>query len=401
MKGNFAVGTCQPHLVNGAKLDIESESFNSEIAEQMLKGPEPWSKSVKPHPLTTPLSRFRGNVTTSATSGQPLANAIYQARCEITSESIRVPLGLTFSANGTVLVAHGMGGYKNRAPAVWYYFSEDTDALPDKHHVKTGLSNIAYWTTTDEERKLLFAADNDRIKSFAWAPLSPSGNNYRDGLPTHTMDSGHYSGPLAVLSGGRLVRAGKGSVAVWNLDTLPTHGVNGKTRIGKNISVENTWRDDPECIEISGGSLADTTIALEDNALTAGVWHHHPSMTGNMIITCDPRKSTRYSCVNVDLEHDGKTVVKYLGHGGGVNQISTSPGDPNVFLSASDDGFARLFDVRRALPVLTLKAGHPSGACNAVVMTHPDSIPSVYLFVFILRDRNPDVVNSRIHSIRC
>ena len=346
----------------------------------MLKGPEPWSKSVKPHLLTTRLSRFRSDVTMSATSDQPLANMIYQARCEITSESITAPIGLTISANGTVLVAHGMGGYKNRIPALWYYFSENTDALPAKHHVKIGLSDIAYWTTTDEERKLMFAADDDRIKSYAWGP--PSGNNYRGGLPTHTMDTGSYSGPLAVLSGGRLVRAGKGSVAVWNLDTLPTHGVKGKTRIGKKISVEDTWRDDPESIETSDGSPPDATITLEASDLSAAVWHPHPSIAGNMIIASDPRKSSCYSCVSVDLEHDGKTVVKYLGHGGGVNEISTSPGDPNIFVSASDDGFARLFDVRRPLPVLTLKAGHPSGACEAVVMTHPDSIPSAYLCYF-------------------
>ncbi len=68
--------------------------------------------------------------------------------------------------------------------------------------------------------------------------------------------------------------------------------------------------------------------------------------------------------------------MKYLGHGGGFNGISTSPGDPNMFASACDDGFARLFDVRHPLPVLTLQAGHPDGACEAVVMTHPDGIPS-------------------------
>jgi len=374
MKGKFEGGA--HHIYHIKKADLDIDPFNSEEARQMLKGPEPWFKSVKPHPLTTRLSRFRNDVTMSATSDQPHANIIYQARCEITSQSINAPIGLTISANGTVLVAHGMGGYKNRVPALWYYSLEDTDAFPDKRRVKVGLSDIAYWTTTDEERKLMFAADRDRIKSYAWGP---SENNKRGGMPIHTMDTGSCTGPLAVLSSGRLVRAGKGSVAVWNLDTLPTHGIKGKTPIGEGIDIENTWRDDPESIEVSDGSPASATITLKDSDLSAAVWHPHPSIASNMIIASDPRESSCYSCVSVDLEHDGKTVVKYLGHGGGVNGISTSPGDTNMFVSACDDGFARLFDVRHPLPVLTFKAGHPDGACEAAVMSHPDGIPSAYL----------------------
>jgi len=374
--------------INEADLDIVPKLGG------MLRAPEPWSKSMKPHPLTTRLTRFRGNVTTSATSDQPLANVIYQARCEITSNQIPSPIALTISANGTVLVANGMGGYKNRTPALWHHFLEDTDGLPDGHHVETGLSDIAYWIATDEERKLMFTADRDRIKSYAWG--SPSENDRHSAVPTHTMDTGSYTGPLAVLSGGRLVRAGKGSVAVWNLDTLPTHGAKGKTRIGKKFSVEDSWRDDAEFIEISGGNPADATIALENRNLSSVVWHPHPSVAGNMIIASEPRESSSYSCISIDLEHGGKTVVKYLGHGGGVNGIATSPGDPSLFVSASDDGFARLFDVRRPLPVLTLEAGHPSGGCPAVVMTYPDGIPSAYLYLTLVEGRRDDL-NSGIH----
>jgi len=56
---------------------------------------------------------------------------------------------------------------------------------------------------------------------------------------------------VAVLSGGRLARAGKCSVDVWNPDTSPTHGAKGKTHIGKKMSLEDTWRDDPEDIKRS------------------------------------------------------------------------------------------------------------------------------------------------------
>jgi hypothetical protein len=50
----------------------------------------------------------------------------------------------------------------------------------------------------------------------------------------------------------------------------------------------------------------------------------------------------------------------------------------NVFITACDDGYARLYDVRHPLPVLTLDSGGENEGCSGVVLVHPDGIPTAY-----------------------
>ena len=87
-------------------------------------------------------------------------------------------------------------------------------------------------------------------------------------------------------------------------------------------------------------------------------------------------ESGGYAFLSIDLEHGGKRAARYLGHGGEVDKIATSAGDPNVFVTAGSDGYARLFDVRHPLPVLTFNTGLQRDGCTDVVLVHPDGIPS-------------------------
>ena len=245
--------------------------------------------------------------------------------------------------------------------------------------MKPGLAHIVYWVATDEDRRLLFAADRDRIKSYAWGPVS--GPNYTRTLPTHTMNTKKYGGPLAVLPGGRLIRAGKGAVGVWNLDNVRTHGADGTKRIGKIYDSEDSWRDDPEEIEESSGCLPGSSVKLEDTKMYPGIWAKHPSKSGVMICAADPKETELYSTVAIDLEGGGKSVGKYTGHGGelsanGIVVSATPDGDRNVFVTACMDGLARLYDVRQPLPVLTMDSGGRREGCPAAVLIHPDGIPS-------------------------
>ena len=64
-------------------------------------------------------------------------------------------------------------------------------------------------------------------------------------------------------------------------------------------------------------------------------------------------------------------MARYIGHGGVMGDFSVSGGDSHVFLTGCSDGFARLFDVRRLLPVCASRE-----ACNAVALGHPDGIYS-------------------------
>lgn len=74
--------------------------------------------------------------------------------------------------------------------------------------MKVGLVNVAYDSTTGESRKLIFVADNHRIKSYAWGPPSANHANEevdRKALPMHTMGLESFVEPLAVLSNGCIV----------------------------------------------------------------------------------------------------------------------------------------------------------------------------------------------------
>jgi WD40 repeat protein len=329
---------------------------------------------MKPHALTSPLARFRSDLPQlTATEAHPLANIIYQARCEIVSNDICSPTHLSISSGYSCVAVLTAGGYKNRVSALTYFLPTDgVDKDFEEYDVNVGLAGLAYHGFVSEERRLIFAADTDRIKSYAWA--SGDSAAYEKALPTHTLDSNLWHGPLTILPDGRLLRAGTGSAAFWDLDTVGTHGPKGRNRIGKRIDVEDTWRDDPEEIETSHGSAPTGRIEFHDSAMAVGAWHPHPSSSGVML--CAPKDT--YACVTLDLVHGGKTGARYIGHGGNVEDFSTSGMDVNVFATAGSDGCARLYDVRHPLPVLTFDAGRVSEACSSVILTHPDGIPSAF-----------------------
>lgn len=334
---------------------------------------------MRPHPTSTPLARFREDVPAlSATSSSPIANIVYQARCEVRSRSIRMPIQFSFSSGGSCIAMPSMGGYKNRIPVLTYMLmSDDTGHFPTKYNVGVGLSDIAYDSTTDEERKLIFVADHSRIKSYAWGENGGSGEIYPKPVATHTLSSqgSGGAGPLAVVDG-RLLRSGKGSLSVWTLDTLETHVNNGKALIGGKFDPSDSWRDDPEHIERSVGSAPDNSIAFQDPTLYPARWHRHPSNVGAMLCASEPQNlPAKYYCLALDIE-TGKTTGRYLGHGGAIQSFSTSGADQNVFITGALDGYARLYDIRHPLPVLTLDVGYQSESCSSALIIHPDGIPS-------------------------
>ncbi|KAH9928736.1 uncharacterized protein B0H18DRAFT_1000397 [Fomitopsis serialis] len=134
----------------------------------------------------------------------------------------------------------------------------------------------------------MFIADSDRIKSFTWADKSDR--------PVHTLNCMKtHRGPLVLLPGGRLLRAGRGSALSWTLDALQTHG--------------------------RGPKFARMAQA-------------------------------RFGCV-ASTSNTAVPAARYLGHAGVITDFSTSEGDANMFLTAAGDGYARLYDRRKPLPALT------------------------------------------------
>ncbi|KAJ7728138.1 hypothetical protein DFH07DRAFT_851265 [Mycena maculata] len=342
------------------------------------KLPAPWKTTPRPHPLSTLLSRFDRDVVGAHPS--PFVASVYGARCEITSDSIEQPLSIT--NNGSCLAISSAGGYKNREPVLTYYLLDEIPPHRKQfslttHHAHVGLTEIAHASATDEAKKLIFVADTSRVKSYAWGSRR-SDEVYDTAIPTHTLDTSGHRGPLHVLAPGRLIRAGKGSVGVWNLDALDTHGPDGSAQIGLEFDTSDSWRDEEDVIEPSSGSDSTGTISLADPQIAPGRWHAHPSLPATMLCGSDTDKSKEYSCIAVDLENGGKTVARYLGHGGETRAFSTSVADPNVFLTAASDGHARLYDQRMPLPTLTLRAGLGEDDCAGVVLVHPDGVPTVF-----------------------
>ncbi|KAG8724865.1 hypothetical protein FRC12_001084 [Ceratobasidium sp. 428] len=338
--------------------------------------PSAWSDNMKRHPKSSPLARPRPNLPAlTPTVANPVAMSVYDARCEIRSERVCQPTKLRLSQGGACLALNGPGGFKGRSPALCYYLLDEPETdtgLQEHHYIEPGLVDVAYQMAVDESRHLVFVADYDRVKSYAWK--APNGENYkRKPHPTHTLNCGRTKGPIAVLPNGTVIRAGKGQILVWDIDSLETHGEDGKGVVGKlqEDLWETTDRDDPENLETSTGSTATSRIKFAGHPdLTLAGWDLLPQTPATML--CHP---DNHECFTIDLEHGGAVNTYYLGHGGRVNDFSLSEGDPQVFLTACSDGFARLFDRRAPLPALTFDV-FDHGDFYAIALAHPDGIPS-------------------------
>ena len=214
----------------------------------------------------------------------------------------------------------------------------------------------------------MFVEDRDRVKSFSWEG--------RSGKPVHTLNSLKHKGPLVILPNGRILRGGVGSVLLWRLDELETHGDGPDfKRIGKGkYNWENSMRDlasdDDE--EYSTGSRPAGGIKFTDPNFAPRHWQFHkPS---KKLLTADSDCGSGL----VDMQKGFTFATRFLGHGGPVCDFSVSDGDPNTFLTAAGDGYARLFDYRQSMPVLTLDAEKREAPLISAVYAHVDGLPGAF-----------------------
>lgn len=198
---------------------------------------------------------------------------------------------------------------------------------------------------------------------------------------------------VARFPNGRVGRSGTGKIAIWNLNTLPTHEEAKHGIIGGLLDLSYYTVEDVYDIEESIGSKPGAILTLEtEPKLKIFRWHIHLSQPGVVLAGSDPNIGPRNShdpqadgrCLALDLEHGGKTVIEYSDHRGRINGFSTSKGDPNAFTTAAKDGYARMFDVRMEAPPFALRAG-PGKECTGAVLCHPDGIPCACPVCLIFR----------------
>ncbi|KIJ14224.1 hypothetical protein PAXINDRAFT_116270 [Paxillus involutus ATCC 200175] len=361
----------------------------SNIPPPSLRLPDPYDSSQKPHHSSTPLARFRNVSNLTATNSTPTAKLLYQARCEVTCRRTSSPVTLRLNQGGSCLAHLSMGGYKNRDPILTYYLLDQSMGdgdFPERRGLELPFTGGATHCAIDEERKLIFAADDSRIKSFAWGDYSDrseAGTTFKKALPVHTLNSCDKplkaSGPIALLHD-RVLRAGEGVIGVWNIDDLDQHVPGSKETIGARFDVSNTWREHGSVIEPSSGNKCHTSVTLEDGRFPIGTWHIHPSASGIMLAGFDQGYDGCYAiglCHALDLE-SGKVAAKYIGHGAEVGGFSTSATEPNTFMTCCQDGYIRLFDTRQPLPVLTInESRYQSDNVSSALFIHPDGVPTI------------------------
>lgn len=203
--------------------------------------------------------------------------------------------------------------------------------------------------TTDKHRQLLFAADFGRIKSYKWGSLSD--DHPKKPLPVNTLNTSNHSGALYVVDGRSIWRAGACSVAIWNIDDLETYGPDGTSIIGREFDTSYSSRDEDDEIEPSCGSSPHNTVPYAAK-FKIDCWSPHPQNPVTMFCASDTLENCNYSCCAVDVDQGGRVDSNYLSHRGAIGNLSTSPGDPNPPVPSCTDGYARIFDLRRPLPVM-------------------------------------------------
>lgn len=368
-----------------------------------LPVPDAWPGTPHPHSSTTRCARFRSGIPDwpHAESTHPLATSIFQARCEINSGKTSNPWSSSMSQDGNLLTVSTMSGWKNRIPHMTCYFldhsvreDDEWSGFLNKRTIKLDLtSGPCQQLVADSTQNLIITADHDRIKTYRYSLPTPQPEETSDEhmkpppmKRVHTLNSKGYDGPVLLRPDGKFIRVGhKGGIAVWNMDQVDTHGENGKGIIGTAMTEEDmsTWRDDPEDIERSTGNDPHVTFTLPPLAkatgqpgdpLAIGNWHKHPSRDGVMLCGT-PLNGKTFHCHAVDLNNGGATVARYFGHGGTVQGFSTSPGDPNVFLTICEDGKARIFDVRTPVPTMTILGTVDREPLSSAIIVHADGVP--------------------------
>lgn len=194
----------------------------SAFKEKMLdKGtiPKPWSETQRPHPSSTPLSRFAETYDSEALiAAEPdmpeTALAVLQARAEVQVYDTPDPWGMAIGGN--VLAISGAGGYKQRSSAMKRFDitipePDEEESWMEEHSMRSGLAGPYKHLFVDSYA--IWAAGDERIKAFVPGT----------GKLMHTLNSDGYEGMFGVCERGVFRANESGEFALWNRSDWITH----------------------------------------------------------------------------------------------------------------------------------------------------------------------------------
>ncbi|KAJ7056197.1 WD40 repeat-like protein [Mycena amicta] len=318
----------------------------------------------RPSQHSTPLARFCSPRPAIPADAPVELTAFAEARCEILSDDI--PLPIRMATSDDIVAVIGAGGWKQRTPTM---LIQRLSIVPEAARIRdwnkfatvspnVGLSNVAHALRVDASRQLVWVGDEERIKSYKWSYDETDTNE--ETLPVHTLMSNEFSNAILLREGGaRVFRSGRRGMAIWDVTSLPTHGRQGTKIIGKKMRRDSDFgsRDDTEDIERSEGTLPTTTMDGKPVANIV-VAENHPN-GGSQILgvhRADHRGATSVAAVDLETQ---QFAMRYLGHGADINGIATTSGDgdPNGFVTVASDGGVRLYDVRQPTPQFAIEHG--------------------------------------------
>ncbi|KAI0056887.1 hypothetical protein BV25DRAFT_1533674 [Artomyces pyxidatus] len=332
----------------------------------------PWSETFRPSTHSTLLSRFAGgypndalvqlldSLDPAADTGKDAVEAVLQARASTLFEPHHEVSAI--AAEGDLLVYAGRGGWKNRLDYLSVMdvppLSPDTTSdLLSFRTLRSGLGRPGRQVAYNSSMGLVWHDGDIRLRAYS-----------SKGKITYTLDCREHEHGWILLNGGTtIVRGGEKGLGIWNVSQLTRH--DGKTPVGGREIPANDdeafgWLD-PGTAKKLERSVGDKphAAATVDNVPSDTLGHLAPVPNAPQKLLFarreGPDERTDTAVYTLDLEHAaGASIVPTIagiGHGGTVTQLLTHDAVPDLFATACDDEYVRLYDYRHALPQIILK----------------------------------------------
>ncbi|KAA1476314.1 hypothetical protein DENSPDRAFT_505677 [Dentipellis sp. KUC8613] len=348
---------------------LSSKPLSFDDAIKTKAGALPWLTTSHPSTQSSLLARFNpkydngklGAVLSEVddSSARDAMQAILQARSTFFSTPITSPTCM--SLNRDLLLLGGCGGYKSRLDCLSVVEIPNKPLEPNAvewdraETLKTGLGSPGRQVAYDPEAQLIWHDGDIRLRAFS-----------ADHKIKYTLDCSAHSYSWGLINNGRSVtRGGKDGFALWHVDQLTVHGagvVPGGHKISSGHSCFGSLDvDTAKGLERSAGDAPHSTFLIH------GV---EPSQVGHM--TPLPGTNTHlFAPIDLPMATDGKndTAVYMadfgqgapvahaigLGHSGRITALALDAALPHTYVTACDDNYGRVFDVRHPLPQITLE----------------------------------------------